>query len=154
MNSEPIKFPVLFRYGNNIASARGDIVHVWRLKHIGGNLFSMPEGRRPEFRIRWIIDADGMFREAQVRCVSGGWLRPIAFLWSFTRVQFELIPGRKITIAELLDRAAKGSRDVEKSCSPQLPRFLLKERREAEFTCEMFREFMNEPERFQTTTFP
>ena len=148
---EPIQFPILFRFHQYIAPSSLEIVRIWRLKHVSGNTFRMPESKRGESLLHWLIDGHGHLREAKVVGSSREWLRPFSMLWRFTQTIYEIKPGRPATIGELLSLIDGASRDPEKSCTQPFRAFLKKHKPETTFTRSMFMEFMHEK---QDATFP
>jgi len=155
MTVEPIKFPVLFRYHKHVVPSGPEMLSVWRLKHIEGNRFRMPEsaqGKEPV--LHWLIDGHGLLREAVIVGTRNEWLRPLSWLWAFTQTIFELKPGKSVTIGELLSLNEGASRDPEKSSAAEFKLFLSKYTSNTIFSRAMFLEFMNESPDVDLPTYP
>lgn len=153
-DGEPIVFPILFRFHKSVVPSPCDFVDIWRVRHISGNLFEMPETRGGDARLHWIIDGYGRFREARVVGASLTWLRWLSWLWRFTKTRYELLPGRTVTVEELRRLVSGSSRDPEKSSARTLVHYLSKLPADAAFTQEHFLGYMREPAGKLHDTFP
>ena len=155
MATEPIKFPILFRYHQHVVPAGLEMLPVWGLKHIEENRFLMPESVQGKVPVlRWLIDGDGRLREAVVIGMRNEWLRPLSWLWRFTQTIYEIKSGRVATVGELLSLNKGASRDPEKSSSKDFQNYLSCFSQDTPFTRSMFLEFMNESPDVDSPTYP
>ena len=141
----PIRFPVLFRYGRSIFPSGPDLKRYWGVRHVRGNCFAWRDSVKPEARLTWLIDRDGLFREAVPVGVSLAWLRPIRKLWVFSKTLYELRAGVRLTVGELLPHVGGALKDPEKSSGGSFRRFLSRLPKDQIFTRELFLDYMHEP---------
>lgn len=155
MSTEPIKFPILFRYHRLVVPAGPEMLSVWGLKHIEENRYQMPEAAQGKVPVlHWLIDGDGHLREAAVIGMRNEGLRPLSWLWRFTQTIYEIKPGRVATVGELFTLSEGASHDPEKSSSADFQNFLSSFSPDTLFTRSMFLEFMNESPDVDLPTYP
>jgi len=133
-------YPVLIRTGEKLIPMGEDFVSIWKARHLGDDIWSYSENlRKPQTRLEWVIDGDGLVRRVETLGFLREWTRPLqGWFWNFVRIKCRILPGERLKISELFP-LLKGAK------AGSLRKFLSQLPPQAEFTRSMFREFMNEP---------
>ncbi|KRD79836.1 hypothetical protein [Lysobacter sp. Root983] len=124
MDTAPIAFPVIYRFGDDIVPCGKELIAFGDFRHVGANRYLCSEGARTDRKFRWLVDRHGQLREFQVTGYRRRWLSKLNWLWSMSLVEYELLPGRAVTVSELLGLLARSNPDSEKSSSRSFRRFL------------------------------
>lgn len=93
-------------------------------KRLSGNIYLFGDGARPQFKITFIIDATGAYREVRPLHIRRAWAAPLAkWIWDFVEVESEILPGVHLTDGELLKKI-KDVCDTNETHFPDARRFV------------------------------
>ncbi|MES2921454.1 MAG: hypothetical protein V4819_07905 [Verrucomicrobiota bacterium] len=140
----------MIRLNDKLLCCGAEITQVWKFRHHGKNIFSVTEPIRTQKAFVWMIDAEGCYREFIELSRPRKTPNFLKWLIDFTRIEYEITPPRRITIAELrkvLKGAKVHRRALLRAVSPLKDDDVLDQKT-------FLQDFMNEPETVTFTPFP
>jgi len=105
------KFPIILCEGREVMVVGPKFLQWWRVKVPKPDtlLCAASRSSRKPKRLRWILEANGTFRELEFVGIRREWTRPVAFLWNFMMDEFRMSPPRAISVGELEVKLGKVS---------------------------------------------
>jgi hypothetical protein len=138
----PLAFPCLITSGDRlIPVSRGHFSRYVAARHVGGNIYLLKWGASDRLRTSWLLDRYGLVREVKPLHLHRTWARPIRRLWDLTLLECEIQPGKRVTVAELLEKLVLLKAPREFRTVADLTSFLRKQPWHAAFDAKMFRQF-------------
>lgn len=138
----PIHFPILQTSGDCLLRIRrSEFVRFQVTKKLEGNRYILKSAASPRIAMSWLIDRDGFVRDVRPIRKRRSFLAPLAWLVDLVQLECEILPGRRMIIAELLIKLADLKAPNGFQTAGHLRGYLSRKPGNAVFDCVMFREF-------------